>query len=426
MGGGHRTNIFNAIADTLLEQKGKGGTGLNYNTLFRKVKEKMGREISPRDFSSEVKLLVEEKKIQRTEDKDSKLKIKPVFFSVTETTKKEYQQEYLGIDEGKERRRKLLHLLFFYEDSKAGKITYSSEREFDYFLKSVSLSRQDLEVSNSIETGDSSDSVIHYHAVKRIRISKYERKGPPSTVAIRERIEELGISNRDLVSYDVTLPGFTLEEIFQYHKKNTEKLRSALSTPLPSWISPEEHESSVYSPENLPIFSHMEFGFGEIKMAFIEFEKYGLIKQILLSDDKVNLNSDIPNSQKRFIIADEKLRTLSESIWGFYCEKLSRVDLQVHSDKFSIGNGSLLRYLFGDENVNRMTRRRKPDRQSEGYNSNSDNEDSTAEPDKEIQKGFNQINQTKHNMLVHLLIKKHRSLLQRYGLIDLVSMMLFY
>ena len=211
--------------DILIEQ-GKKEEKLNYSELYHKVDDNLrgtkGKGISTRDFDSEVKLLVKEKRLQRTEDKNSKRKYKPVYFLLTDYTKKEYQHELLGIDEEKERKKKLFHLLFFYEASKAGQISFLGDQQFDDFLKSLSLTRDDLKVSN-IETDDISESFIRYQSLKGIEISKYERRGPPSNAAIRERLEELGIADKDIILYNVTIPGFSIEEIFQYHQKNINK-----------------------------------------------------------------------------------------------------------------------------------------------------------------------------------------------------------
>jgi hypothetical protein len=114
----HREHIFNAIKICLLDREVKGEQRLNYNTLYDKVndkiKESRGEGISPRDFSSELKLLVEEGKIQRTEDEDSKRKIKPVYFSLTQNAKIEHRLGILGINLEQERLRRIYQLIFSY------------------------------------------------------------------------------------------------------------------------------------------------------------------------------------------------------------------------------------------------------------------------------------------------------------------------
>ena len=341
---------------------------------------------------------------------------------LTDYTKKEYQHELLGIDEEKERKKKLFHLLFFYEASKAGQISFLGDQQFDDFLKSLSLTRDDLKVSN-IETDDISESFIRYQSLKGIEISKYERRGPPSNAAIRERLEELGIADKDIILYNVTIPGFSIEEIFQYHQKNINKQKLASSTPLPAWVSPEEHESSVYSPHALGIFSHIEFGYGEIKRVLTEFEKVDLIRQISFSNVRDTSKSDI-TKHKRFILADERILTLSGVVWELYREKLSTLEIRHHSGQFSSEDISMLRYLFGDENVGRIIRGWKLDQRLN--EENEDSKEGNSKPDKEIRRGLTQIDQIKHNMLVQLLIKKYKTILQQYDLLDLVSRMLFY
>ena len=63
MGPKHKEHIFDAIKTSLFEQEVREGQRLNYNKLYDRVNEKLKESrnnigISPRDFNSELTLLV--------------------------------------------------------------------------------------------------------------------------------------------------------------------------------------------------------------------------------------------------------------------------------------------------------------------------------------------------------------------------------
>ena len=111
-------------------------------------------------------------------------------------------------------------------------------------------------------------------------------------------------------------------------------------------------------------------------------------------------------------------------VWELYREKLSTLEIRHHSGQSSSEDISMLRYLFGDENVGRIIRGWKLNQRLN--EENEDSKEGNSKPDKEIRRGLTQIDQIKHNMLVQLLIKKYKTILQQYDLLDLVSRMLFY
>ena len=106
--------IFSAITYVLQNNE------LQESTLFRKVnnrlKESKGKGISRRDFTKVAELSVKEGRLGRREDKQSKTKVKPVYYFLIESYLKKYQRyDFVEIDQEKDRQRKLFQLLLLFE-----------------------------------------------------------------------------------------------------------------------------------------------------------------------------------------------------------------------------------------------------------------------------------------------------------------------
>jgi hypothetical protein len=118
---------------------------LNYSELYDKVRQILGYEVSHRDYSSCLKSMVSEKRLNRNEEKTGK-KISTVYYSLSSTARKESQFGILGMDSEKEKLRRLYRLLFFYQSLKPP--IPISARIFDRGLSNISLSRKDLVIES--------------------------------------------------------------------------------------------------------------------------------------------------------------------------------------------------------------------------------------------------------------------------------------
>ena len=236
MKGKHKLEIFLTTSDILIELE-NSGKRLNKSDLYlavnQRLKEKRDSGISKRDFYAGLEKAILEKKLQENVDQGSKWTNKPRYTTLTEEGRKQYRYNFLDISTNltKYRRKKLFQLLFLYQAAEYGKRFFRADESFDNFLKSFSITSIDLKVTKMIEDkiGKLDVSLIHFQPIKGIKIRRYDEKGIP-------------------VMYTVTLPGFTLEEISQYHKKNIGKQEDALVSPLVRWVSPEEYQASVLNP----------------------------------------------------------------------------------------------------------------------------------------------------------------------------------
>jgi len=128
--------IFSAITYVLQNNE------LQESTLFRKVnnslKESKGKGISRRDFTLVAELSVKEGRLGRREDKQSKTKVKPVYYFLTESYLKKYQRyDFVEIDQEKDRQRKLFQLLLLYEACRGQKCTLRTKGMTRYIVEDL-------------------------------------------------------------------------------------------------------------------------------------------------------------------------------------------------------------------------------------------------------------------------------------------------
>ncbi|HEY7573410.1 MAG TPA: hypothetical protein VH796_18780 [Nitrososphaeraceae archaeon] len=274
----HREHIFDAIKTCLLDQEFKGEQKLNYNTLYDKVNDKIkesrieGKGISPRDFSSELKLLVEEGKIQRTEDEDSKRKIKPVYFSLTQNAKAEHRLGILGINPEQERLRRIYQLIFSY--SAISPIRNISQKQMDKI-------KTDLERESWVHTNGTNFTEIVYRP-----------KLPTNYFRIITReFSGVGPKGETKAFHYCKLWSFSKEEIINI-KANVDRRRR---NPQNSIITSFANTLSQLKEQ-------------EVDKAFDTLKENHLIMPI----------QDFFFNTTRFIIADETLQDLIDEIWSIH------------------------------------------------------------------------------------------------------------
>jgi hypothetical protein len=272
---------------------------------------------------------VEEKRLARIEDKESKSKVKPVYFSLTETSLKQYQHDFLGIDEVKNRRRKLFQLLFLYEMCAGSK-----------------------------------------------------------------KIHTLG------TSYSRNLPGFTLQEIYQYPEQQR------LFYPRIIADVPWFHYSTI--------FTHIQFEIDEIKDALKHLEKVHLIKPLPLTNNS-NSNQNLPAElQTRYYISDNRLQVLIHIVWNLYKQKISILETKYLQGTFTDNDRIWLTYIHGKESTRRLIEEWEDRRSRRTF----------SEQEMEIkngqlvlaERGYSRIREVEFNMKVEELMKKYIPLLDEYNL----------
>lgn len=243
MGSGHREDVFGAIRDTLLDAK---DISLNYSSLYKGVNERLrihkknpNFTLSSRDFSSELSVLVKDKRLRRKENSESNNKIKPVYFSLTERALKEHRFNILGIDPEKEKRRKLYQLLFFFQAISPPR--YLPVDKLDEILSRIPLSVNNLELQGiSDYSSDEGATIETYKPIEHISFSivkdlrgKYvsAKLLSFSMTEILQYLEQTQVNSN---SYSSSMPsmtnlGFTKQEL---HKELDTVFRTLRDTKL--------------------------------------------------------------------------------------------------------------------------------------------------------------------------------------------------
>lgn len=112
--------------------------------------------------------MVKEKLLNKNEDMDSKLKIRPVNCSLTEKAKKKQELKILHHDEEAKKRRNLFQLLIFFEVFRSRNPV--TKRQLFNFLKQIGISKNDLEIAK--EYSASFPKITHYKHIKNVAIIK--------------------------------------------------------------------------------------------------------------------------------------------------------------------------------------------------------------------------------------------------------------
>jgi hypothetical protein len=370
MGNKHKEYIFNAIRDGLLEQESKEEQRLSYNALYdkvnRKIKGSRGEGISPRDFSSELKLLVKEKKIQRTEDEDSKRKIKPVYLSLTQNAKREHRLGILGIDPEKERLRRLYQLLFFY--TAISPIRNISEEQLGKI-------KNELVIESKIHTVGTNFTEIIY------------KPKPPA-------IESFRIITRELS--DVRPKGKT--KVSHYYKPWSflkEEIVNLVVTDTTVRQKRKKSQNSIVMPFVSSLFPFTE---GEINKAFDILRDTLLIRPV----------QDLILNQTRFIIADESLQRLVNDIWTIHWLELEI--LEVKMNYFEPPNEKEIQWLkqiYDENEAMKIIAKAYQTRRS--FSSTTD-----QDRIKNIQKNMEYYNKLIDSLIMHVK-KKYDTKIQEYG-----------
>lgn len=93
----YRIDIFDAITKSLLEEEQNGN--LNYTALYNKCIKKLNIKLSHGAFHRTLDRMTRENLLNKTETTSSKLKLKPVSYSLSEKAKEQFNLKILGNDE---------------------------------------------------------------------------------------------------------------------------------------------------------------------------------------------------------------------------------------------------------------------------------------------------------------------------------------
>src|SRR5215207_7028549 len=233
----YNITIDNAIIDLLKNENRIIGS----SELRSRIKESMGRKISPDTFYSHLNVLVNHKILDRQDEGRGK----GVLYSLTKNAKKMLELNLLGVNwERINLFRRIYEKFFLYEVLHDPLFILRSEQEFDRFLFDLGVKRQNLEWGK-ISEGRNYDSVDLIYgqnrdfpakAVPKNLVKKYwrERKGQTSTsekieficfplrphnldvvIYRREywRINKNSPSGIERIDYTVTLPGVSIHEL---------------------------------------------------------------------------------------------------------------------------------------------------------------------------------------------------------------------
>ena len=202
-------------------------------------------------------------------DENSKNKIKPVYFSLTKEAIKQHQFDVLGISAEKENRRKLYHLLFFYQAFSP--VKRISNEQLTGMLRCIPSLEKDLVV----------ESLFHY-AYTNVTETIYK---PVGYIQIRRtELSDVGLPNEEsMVLYSCRFLSFSEEEIKDYLEKSKNEV--------------------------LPFVNSINFRKEEIGKQFRK------VFDNLREAHLISLIKDPLFGGTRFIISDDSLRELINRIW---------------------------------------------------------------------------------------------------------------
>jgi hypothetical protein len=284
----HKADVFEAIKLSLLEANSK----LNYSKLYEKVNKRLkilrnkDKEVklSTRDFNSELNILVDEGLLNRTTDEESKNKIKPVYFSLTDEAIKQHQFDILGISLEKEYRRNLFHLILFYQAFSP--TSHISKKRIEEILSRIPGPEKNLVIESNTHMDDTNFTQTIYKPVEYIQIQKTE-------------LSDVGSSKQEtIVSYSYRPLSFSEEEIMGYLEKSNNEIL-------------------------MPFVNSIGFREEGIEQQFRK--AFNILRDAQLISPIRDVFGQI-----RFFISDQSLRDLINKIWIIHEHQLDMLRRKMH------------------------------------------------------------------------------------------------
>jgi hypothetical protein len=307
----YRTDIFNAIAESLLQSE----TDLTYSALYQKVLDILDYILSHRDFVACLQVMVNENTVNKI-DKSGKRGSK-IYYSLSENARTQHQLRILKVDKDYETKRSIYQILLYFHSFKRGELL--TQRQLNKKLFELGLRFEDLQ---QVNYGEDRVTAALTGNIKYTEVNAFT--DPIGNIAVVEyKDNENNRFAKNNVVYYLYIPGFTVTEFIIYIKK----LRK-MKEPRPF---------SDYPPL-VPYIFYRNFTDIEIKEAIELFNKAGLIKII----------PPIIAGETRYYLSDDSLiglitiiRQIQEIMVHKVITKLTYIESPDDNDRQILG------YYFG-------------------------------------------------------------------------------
>ncbi|CAN5157304.1 hypothetical protein BH18THE2_BH18THE2_18990 [soil metagenome] len=232
----YKQDIFQAVIDAYIKNQQKNDSdGRSWTDLYERVKQSLGRNLSPRDFSSHVKNMINEGILLK---EDTGQRGKRVSISLTKNAKRRHSLGILGQGKQELKSKKILQLLIFFHLVKPPQLI--SRKNLDKLFSSLSVSQKDLVTESHFHTLATGYTETNYKPIKNYKFRIVETYDRDKKVALyyykrisflveditkyTERYKKVAIDNTKLFPFikHIRFPRITEEEI----KKVFDTLRS--------------------------------------------------------------------------------------------------------------------------------------------------------------------------------------------------------
>jgi DNA-binding transcriptional ArsR family regulator len=144
--------------------------------LYNKLVNELKKHFSYTTFDNHLKRLIEIGYVNKRKETSSNYNISPIYYSLTNKGKKDYNLEILEISHLINKNRILYQLLLFFDCYKRSNIL--SERQFKNFLKKIgikfeNMEQMDLETLKHIQQNIFSNLTNGYRTYNNISIGEY-------------------------------------------------------------------------------------------------------------------------------------------------------------------------------------------------------------------------------------------------------------
>lgn len=318
-------DFFNAITKVLLANE----SVISFNQLYKESVELLRQTKfyasnytpSRTQFGLHLVKMIHDRYVDKIEDKNSKLKIKPVKYSLTEKGVREYQFDILT----NEKRRKLYQFLFLFQLFNPEKKI--SAKRFDEILSNIPMRISDIH----------SDHEGFFHLPFSISESErlfnrpLERLGPTKRLSIVEHIAFSVVHKlKGKVDYYCKLLSFSSKDIMEYEKKTRDK-----------------HQEGILI--DLPFLGEITFTETELKKELGILRETNLIKPIRNVFD--------PKADVRFVLSDDSLSEMIYKIWAIFVTQLDLVLLKAnYIKKPRDDEREWLSRIFGNKTADKIIR----------------------------------------------------------------------
>jgi hypothetical protein len=265
-------SLRDAIARAVLEYEELNRIGdIHYMEIHRRVERITSHSVTHYQLRKTLSDMTHEREVIKNDPTQGKRGFK-VYYALTNTAKKKYRLRILGPNEKTRRRKILYQLLIYFEVYKRRQLL--TKIQLSRFLRQIGSSMKDLKKERDIREFDIPR--ILFKPIKGVDIigfTQYDKR-----------------TKLDRMFYYTVLPGFSLEEFISYLKLLKNKTEPH---PFSANITP------------IPYVHHIHFSKEEITESISSLHKDGLIKT----------TNPIIQGEKRFVMTDERFRSLSYYIW---------------------------------------------------------------------------------------------------------------